>query len=306
MPIPNRDQAPEQFTSPILPTSAAVRPESRRLPAPQQTAAQPFRLEVHTTPEWHIPVYGEISRLPAPDSFDDFPIRRISRIPVAPDDERRGSEGSADTLHGDRDDDDPYKKFSLSSYQHPYDIPMPPDAYLNPRPVPAPPAQPRRSALRRSVSFADDRHVREYEPEDTADDHCELDDDEHERELKRRGLLSNFLDLYTLDHTGTGPDDEEMQKGKTNRRTSRSDSDNSTAYKPPRRKMRRADSMASMGSIGSELYDPDDPRVTGIKKEYIDDPDDLEKNALRQMDYKSRRKVRQRIRIEFNICCTFL
>jgi hypothetical protein len=68
--------------------------------------------------------------------------------------------------------------------------------------------------------------------------------------------------------------------------------------------MQRADSMASsIGSTGSDLYDPDDPKVTGIKRQYLDDPEDIEKNVLRQMDYKTRRKARQKIRIEFNICC---
>ncbi|KIY74124.1 DUF1212-domain-containing protein [Cylindrobasidium torrendii FP15055 ss-10] len=47
--------------------------------------------------------------------------------------------------------------------------------------------------------------------------------------------------------------------------------------------------------------DPDDPRVTGVRAEYLDDQGDLEKNALKTMDYKQRRKHLMRVKIEFNV-----
>ncbi|KAF8076533.1 hypothetical protein FPV67DRAFT_1558984 [Lyophyllum atratum] len=59
--------------------------------------------------------------------------------------------------------------------------------------------------------------------------------------------------------------------------------------------------MASMTSAGSDLLDPDDPRITGIEAKYLEDPEDVEKNALRQMDYRARRKHLTRIKIEFNV-----
>ncbi|KAF9057691.1 hypothetical protein BJ165DRAFT_1335228 [Panaeolus papilionaceus] len=65
--------------------------------------------------------------------------------------------------------------------------------------------------------------------------------------------------------------------------------------------MRRGDSTYSLASMNSDIIDPDDPRVTGITAKQVDDQDDLEKNTLRQMDYKARRKHIQRIRIQFNV-----
>jgi hypothetical protein len=69
--------------------------------------------------------------------------------------------------------------------------------------------------------------------------------------------------------------------------------------------MRRGDSTFSMTSFGSDVLDPDDPRVTGMTSTQLDDQEDLEKNTLRQMDYRARRKHIQRIRIEFNVSCKF-
>ncbi|KAI0638241.1 DUF1212-domain-containing protein [Trametes polyzona] len=60
----------------------------------------------------------------------------------------------------------------------------------------------------------------------------------------------------------------------------------------------RCDSYASNGS---QVIDPDDPTVTGERKNTLDDPEDIERACMKQMSYKARRKLRQRIRIEFNI-----
>ncbi|KNZ81564.1 hypothetical protein J132_00530 [Termitomyces sp. J132] len=76
--------------------------------------------------------------------------------------------------------------------------------------------------------------------------------------------------------------------------------DNS-AYSSARPDMRRNVSMSSIMSGGSEVLDPDDPRVTGIEAKSLEDPEDIEKNALRQMDYRTRRKHLTRIKIEFNV-----
>ncbi|KAF9055520.1 DUF1212-domain-containing protein [Hymenopellis radicata] len=54
-------------------------------------------------------------------------------------------------------------------------------------------------------------------------------------------------------------------------------------------------------SNSSQVLDPDDPLVTGNRARYLDDPEDIEKNALRQMDYRSRRKHLMRVKIEFNV-----
>ena len=66
------------------------------------------------------------------------------------------------------------------------------------------------------------------------------------------------------------------------------------------------DSMASVDSFNVQVLDADDPFVTGIRKRAVDDEVDLEKNVFKQMDYKTRRKERERIKIEYNISCKFI
>ena len=61
--------------------------------------------------------------------------------------------------------------------------------------------------------------------------------------------------------------------------------------------------MDSFASNGSQVLDPDDPTVTGERKNTLDDPEDVERACLKQMNYKARRKLQQRVRIEFNITC---
>ncbi|EJF61275.1 hypothetical protein DICSQDRAFT_61293 [Dichomitus squalens LYAD-421 SS1] len=59
--------------------------------------------------------------------------------------------------------------------------------------------------------------------------------------------------------------------------------------------------MDSFASNNSQVLDPDDPTVTGERRNQLDDPEDIERACLKQMNYKARRKYQQRIRIEFNI-----
>ncbi|KAK0490848.1 DUF1212-domain-containing protein [Armillaria novae-zelandiae] len=62
---------------------------------------------------------------------------------------------------------------------------------------------------------------------------------------------------------------------------------------------RREDSgMSDCSEMG---LDPDDPRVTGAHANHLEDQEDIEKNMLRQMDYRSRRKHLMRVKIEFNV-----
>ncbi|KAJ4478271.1 hypothetical protein J3R30DRAFT_3480285 [Lentinula aciculospora] len=77
-----------------------------------------------------------------------------------------------------------------------------------------------------------------------------------------------------------------------------SDDSHDSGYHPFRPDFRHADSMVS---TNSEVIDPDDPRVTGVKATNLEDPHDIEKNTLRQMDYRHRRKHLMRVRIEFNV-----
>ncbi|KAJ7684037.1 hypothetical protein B0H17DRAFT_1160802 [Mycena rosella] len=59
--------------------------------------------------------------------------------------------------------------------------------------------------------------------------------------------------------------------------------------------------MDSMASNNSDVLDPDDPRVTGVTAQNLEDPADIDHNVLRLMDYKSRRKHLMRAKIEFNV-----
>ena len=61
----------------------------------------------------------------------------------------------------------------------------------------------------------------------------------------------------------------------------------------------------SQSSFG---YDPDDPKLTGTKKESQDDPEDAESQCRQEMNlqyvtYRQRRKEAQKIKIQFNVTC---
>lgn len=103
---------------------------------------------------------------------------------------------------------------------------------------------------------------------------------------RHKGMFANLLELYGID-----PQEEENQQRQQNNVSSEED-------RPWH--LRRADSLASQDS---QALDPDDPIVTGECKMLLDDAEDLERACLRQMNYKARRKYRDRVRIEFNITC---
>ncbi|KAF5344133.1 hypothetical protein D9758_008820 [Tetrapyrgos nigripes] len=204
-----------------------------------------------------------------------------SRPPEAPHYEERSPQDNSESAN----------KYSFSSYQHPRDIPPPPDAYSGTSNQ----QRPLRSALRRSVSFA----VGDVEPE--SDD--EARSPEAERAQKRRGVPSQMLDLHALNRDI----EKEAEKNIMRRRQSSHSqySDDEGHYSTARASftnghpdLRRADSAHS---VSSDILDPDDPRVTGARAQCLDDPEDLEKNTLRQMDYHSRRKHLMRVKIEFNV-----
>ncbi|KAG6911224.1 hypothetical protein DXG01_003091 [Tephrocybe rancida] len=235
--------------------------------------------------QWHIPIYDNNDAI---QSAEEFPTRRDSLMVPVPEDTRRPSTDSQVTLDGTSgDSDDPYKKYSLSSYEHPYDIQPPQIAYPGPGVAPLN----IRAKKHPGVSFSeDDPSSREYIPQDDVDSRAE-------RALKRRGLPSNMLDLYAINNAEANGDPE--RQGGIRRQYS--DTSEDFAYSSARKDMRRTGSMTSMMSGGSEVLDPDDPRITGMKAKYLEDPEDVEKNALRQMDYRARRKHLTRIKIEFNV-----
>lgn len=156
---------------------------------------------------------------------------------------------------------------SLSSYDHPYEI-------QSPR---APPSQ-----HSPNVSHQDDDGKEGFD-----NDLQEAFASTLQLSRRRRGYLSNLIDLYNV------AADEEDNTYETKRRDDIAAATQNAcklieplAYDPE-----------------TEILDPDDPYVTGVRKKCLDDVDDIEKNVRRQLTYKERRKERQRIRIEFNICC---
>ena len=53
-----------------------------------------------------------------------------------------------------------------------------------------------------------------------------------------------------------------------------------------------------------QVIDPDDPIMTGVHKQWQEDYEDVERQMVREMSYKQRRKHLSRIKIEYNISCT--
>ena len=56
-------------------------------------------------------------------------------------------------------------------------------------------------------------------------------------------------------------------------------------------------------TLYEQVLDEDDPLVTGVHKQCLEDPEDAEEDVWRQMSYRKRRKERSRIRIEYNSSC---
>lgn len=131
----------------------------------------------------------------------------------------------------------------------------------------------------------------------SAGDHTSADDDDLEKltaetcrlPRRRRGYLANVIDLYNLyDNT----DDNALVSKKRDCVTQAANA-----------RSRLVDPLAY---DDEQLLDQDDPLLTGVKKKCLDDMDDIDQNARRQLSYKERREEQQRVRIEFNICCMSL
>lgn len=191
------------------------------------------------------------------------------------DDSRRGSDDSNATLNEDNrgggaDD------VTFSSYRHPYDIQPPPTA----------------------VARGHDEYSRHFylPTEDGPEEEMSAEDIEDIETMKavpaderRRGLFANILQLHGMDLF-----DEDDEDGKSVVKTFGGAANSSGRPWG----FRRIDSLASESD---QIMDPDDPAVTGTRKASQDDPEDIEKNVLRGMNYRDRRKEKQRMRIELNI-----
>ncbi|KAF7301794.1 ThrE domain-containing protein [Mycena indigotica] len=242
---------------------------------PQPREAAPQSVLRAGSQQWNI-----VQRDSSADEVEsvEFPIRKSpSLAPPDQEDTRRVSSGSMNTLFGSSSDDELSKRYSFSSYQHPYDIPTLPNAYAG---VPIDQNTPPRSRQQRRVSFSDEPQVNEYDQE------AQINSSDR-TPLKRRGILSNMMDLYALEH---GLHDDQPNDSQEELR--------GPSRYPNRSQLNR---RISTDSNHSDLLDPDDPRVTGIVGRNLDDHQELDKSVLRTMDYKSRRKYLMRVKIEFNV-----
>lgn len=211
-------------------------------------------------------------------SFSPIPFSlNVSQLPLAP--SPQGHNSRARDSDSTLAEANSYGRYSFSSYRHPFDITPPQlahgeiDRNLDNMSSEKP------QLYRRSVSFADKPTIQDFEPFGAS----ELFDPDIEREQKRRGIPSQMLELQRLDdHLYENSDSTPP------------------SYSAHRRPLKRFDSAFSNTS---EVLDPDDPRVTGTRAEHLEDPEDVEKNILRQMDYRTRRKHLMRVKIEYNVTC---
>ncbi|KAL9712845.1 pheromone-regulated protein prm10 [Leucoagaricus gongylophorus] len=184
--------------------------------------------------------------------------------------------------HSDRETTDPISvqnrsgnRYTFSSYNHPSEIPPPNDA--------AGLDQTRIQTQKCTVT----------ESEDASD---KIVQNRADRIMQRRGYLTGVKEWYAS--INDNPEREStVNEGKL---------PTSTHERRPTRPryMARGDSMYSFNSLGSDFESdemPEEPPNENGRGRHAEDLDDLEKNTLRQMDYKTRRKHMMRIKIEYNI-----
>lgn len=322
----NNDQAgPGRVSSP-LPNNRTPRrygterdnPTSKEPTHPDTVYPSSFRVPIPSLPP---PTHQTLPRLdnpplePQPTIVDgiDQGALRPQAIPVQ--DTQHPSYSSSSTLNnggsdgdvgalakksGSKNEDQRLdEKYALASHRHPHDIPPPQPAY-DPKSVPRP-RHPNKVSFAAETKYRDGDNFdteaqastkRDHEGEledvdiDSEPNYCEMND----RDGRSKGIVANLMELYGIP-PGTN--------GLPYSRSQAYEAVGKSGSRP------RSNSDASDSDTYSEVLDPDDPRVTNITKRCLDDYEDERRNALRQMDYRQRRKEQQKIRIEFNISCEF-
>lgn len=122
---------------------------------------------------------------------------------------------------------------------------------------------------------------------------------EQRQNQKRHDLADSILDWYSMSRSGTHevPPQTELSREGTGSGDDYADDGSNTDNDS----VRKRGSGYSINSSDSEVLHPESH---GNKREYANKhglTEDIEKEALRQMDYRTRRKHIQRIRIQFNI-----
>lgn len=168
-------------------------------------------------------------------------------------------------------------KYSFSSYQHPSEIP-PPGNVAGMERTRVPPPQ---------GATADE----------VEEGPSQLVQNRTDRIMRRKGYLSGVKDWY--DNINRSPDTEPTSAITSEDPPSPSDRRNARP-----KHLGREPSMYSVNSLGSDMVEPtEDSRSKSNESCPAEDVDDLEKNTLRQMDYKTRRKHLTRTKIEYNVTC---
>lgn len=189
-----------------------------------------------------------------------------------PSSDHRGSADSTDTLI---EGDFPAWKDSYASYRHPYDIQPPHQA----RGGDVPPG-----------GVLDGRTYYSDKKEDFKDDVTDFDDDDDDDKSgdRRRGFFGNLLALQGID-------------GK--------DGDGGVVHGFHIRQTGLGWGQRTIDDLACEedqVIDPDDPTLTGERKQSLQDvPSDIERNILRDMSYRERRKEAQRMKIQYNVTCEY-
>lgn len=208
----------------------------------------------------------------------DVPAIREHPPPENVYEDRRASDGSDSTLYSEPEErQEDFSNFNFSSYKHPYDIKPPPAAHGA--------VQQDTEYYSRASEVTNSPALKNTPQERDIEKAMEVTSAQIPR--RRRGYLTNLIDLYNA--YDDSDDDPASQ-----RRNTISDS---------RRISGLVDSLAY---DEEQILEPDDPLVTGIHKNHLEDEEDIEKNARRLMSYKERRKQLEKIRIEFNVSCMSL
>lgn len=205
-------------------------------------------------------------------SYTDMPIRRSRVIRDSWErNNRRASDSSAnsdDTLVREPftyDDE----TFDLSSYRHPYEIQPPPNAHTEPA---------KSAKVAKSVHW--DLPIVDQKKYKDIDD-AERGYIRHRSQRKRRapseepGLFSSLAE-NDGDNNWDDLDDVELE----------------------------VDDEREGAQFDDDLYEqavePDDPKVTGKKKVWMEDYEEVEDQALREMSYHQRRKELSKIKIVYH------